>query len=67
MSRSRVRTALRVLWVAWLLVAVVCLLALVGAMPAPDVPSDVRRTPLPDRCLTETAAWPHIGGSSILA
>ena len=39
--------------VGWLLVAVVCLLALIGAMPTDADPLDVRRTPLPDRCCTE--------------
>ena len=52
-SRLPVRSTLRILWVAWLLVAVVCLLALIGAMPTDADPLDVRRTPLPDRCCTE--------------
>lgn len=42
--------------VGWLLVAVVCLLALIGAMPTDADPLDVRRTPLPDRCCTERPA-----------
>ena len=41
--------------VGWL-VAVVCLLALIGAMPTDADPLDVRRTPLPDRCCTERPA-----------
>ena len=53
MSRLPVRRTLRILWVAWLLVAVVCLLALIGAMPTDADPLDARRTPLPDRCCTE--------------
>lgn len=53
MSRLPVRSTLRILWVAWLLVAVVCLLALIGAMPTDADPLDVRRAPLPDRCCTE--------------
>ena len=53
MSRLPVRRTLRILWVAWLLVAVVCLLALIGAMPTDAEQLDVRRTPLPDRCCTE--------------
>ena len=53
MSRLSVRRTLRILWVAWLLVAVVCLLALICAMPTDADPLDARRTPLPDRCCTE--------------
>ena len=56
MSRLPVRSTLRILWVAWLLVAVVCLLALIGAMPTDADPLDVRRAPLPDRCCTERPA-----------
>ena len=56
MSRQSVRRTLRILWVAWLLVAVVRLLALIGAMPTDADPLAVRRTPLPDRCCTERPA-----------